>query len=131
MHKRRMYAMSQDCHWLQVLRDLPDKLISGGKFYCSNDYPFCLNQLGEPDRNALLLIDATGQSNIAETVSQLRKQGWRYVVVVAADPSSKEAHAVFKEAGGYDYLVKCYTHKSIQNELERCLNEIALQEDRL
>jgi hypothetical protein len=50
--------------------------------------------------------------------------GWPHVVVVAADPSVKEAHAVLQGNPGYDYWKKTYAASVIRADVTRCLEEI-------
>jgi hypothetical protein len=129
MRRYQVYALGQDTYWLKAVARIADESISVKLIHCTQGYPECLPRLPQADREALILVDATGQSDVATVVQWLRGQGWRYVVVVAADPSSREAHAVLREAEGYDYWTKTYASKIIRRSIEECLSEMRQGKD--
>lgn len=93
-------------------------------FACVGSYPEYLDHLPAADPKALLLIDATGQIKVEALVRKLREQSWQCVVVVAADPTPKEARALLRGKAAYDYWAKSYVPEAIRRDLERCLKEI-------
>jgi hypothetical protein len=122
----RVVAAGQDRYWLTAVRKA---LISGeGEvklFRCPRDLQKCIPKLPCPDRDTILLVDASSQSEVAKAVEELRTGGWRYVIVVAADPSAKEATAVLRRNLGYDYWEKTYDKVAIRERVEACFLEIA------
>lgn len=105
MSKVRVYALTMDRHWGKVLQQVGDESLDVGVICCPDGYPNCLESLPTADPDALLLLDATGLKDVAGMVRRLRQRRWQHIVVVAADPTAKEANAVFK-AGGHDYWRK-------------------------
>jgi hypothetical protein len=94
---------------------------------CPGDFRHCIGNLPAPDLKTVLLVDASGQSDIEEIVGRLRSQGWRYVIVVAADPSVKEATAVLRGNPGNDYWDKTYDEKDIRKRIDQCVGEITTE----
>lgn len=122
----RIVAAGQDRYWLTAVR----KALKGGGgevklLRCTRELQGCISGLEHPDRDAILLLDASGQSEVEKTVKSLRLGGWRYVVVVAADPSAKEATAVLRRNLGYDYWEKTYDEAAIRERVQACEAEIA------
>jgi hypothetical protein len=74
--------------------------------------------------STLLLLDASDQPEVAATVRQLRDKGWKYVIVVAADPSGGESVTVLRGGLGFDYWNKTYDEEKIRAQLLKCLEEI-------
>jgi FixJ family two-component response regulator len=62
-------------------------------------------------------------------VQRLREQGCKYIVVVTADPTVKEARSIFREAFGYDYWEKTYDTDRIYHQILRCIQEINSNND--
>ena len=121
MKRYPIYAVGKDPYWLQAVARIADETITVELIPWSVSDPECLNRLPEAEAEALLLVDATGQDDLVAVAQQLYERGWRYVVIVAADPSSKEAHAVFWKARGYDYWKKTYVHEIIRRSIEQWL----------
>lgn len=119
----KIFALGKDKYWLTVLKNL-ELNVSLKTIHCLGKLPACLDALPEVETNAIILLDASGQANIKEGVRVLRNRGWRYVVVVAADPSANEATVMFRNKLAHDYWVKTYDIHPIVNRLEDCLEEI-------
>lgn len=119
-----IYAISRDKHWLDAISRIADSSIVVITIECSNAYPECLESVAEDQPRSLLLLDATGQTNLRESVVELRDLGWRYVIVVAADQSSSEARAVLQSGLAYDYQKKSYAVGVIRRSISQTLREI-------
>jgi hypothetical protein len=126
VRRYQVYAWGQDEYWLKAVMKAADKAVRVEPILCPARCLEYLDRLPEADPEALMLVDATRQPDISAVVQSLRDQGWRYVVVVAADPSWKEARAVLRGTVGYDYWEKSYDPCVIQREIERCLTEMEL-----
>ncbi|HUG34595.1 MAG TPA: hypothetical protein VMJ90_07485 [Anaerolineales bacterium] len=118
-------AVGQDVYWLTAV----EKAIAGwaGKpdmLECPKELSECVSALPAPDANAVLLVDASGQNDMECTVALLRSRGWKYVIVVAADPSAKEAISVLRRNVGYDYWEKTYDENDIRERVRASFNEI-------
>jgi hypothetical protein len=124
MMKSRVCALGQDLYWLEAVRKTGDELLTVEAIPCPGNLVECLDRLPAKDANTLLLVDATWQPGVEQLVQRLRQLGWPYVVVVAADPSVKEAHAVLQGNLGYDYWKKTYAASVIRADVARCLEEI-------
>jgi TusA-related sulfurtransferase len=98
--------LGQNPHWPKAVARIANEAIRVGPIQCSASYLECLDRLPEADPGSLLWVDATRQPKVRAVVQRLRQQGWRYVVVVTADPSWGEAHAVLRGTVGYDYWEK-------------------------
>lgn len=121
----RVVATGQDAYWLSAVQKATADW--GGNAHtmkCLGELLQCISNLPEPDAETVLLVDASGQSDMEKVVTGLRDRGWRYVIVVAADPSAKEATSVLRGNLGYDYWVKTYVEDEIQDKVKRCFNEI-------
>jgi len=103
--------------------EIADEAVTVEPIQCPASYLECLDRLPEADPEALLLVDATRQPNIEAVVRRLDKQGWRYVVVVAADPHCRGTYAVL-DAGAYDYWPKSYTPAIIRQSVEGWLRQM-------
>jgi len=121
----RVVAAGRDTYWLSAIQ----KAMSGWAenpvtLKCSGDLLKCISSLPDPDPSTILLADASGQSEIEKVVATLREMGWRYVIVVAADPSAKEATAILRRNLGYDYWEKTYDEEVLRTRIKICFNEI-------
>ena len=117
-------AVGQDYFWLEAIQKATTNLIGEIKTVeISTDLKKNTSQLPTPDTNTVLLVDASNQENIEETVKLLKEQGWKYVIVVAADPSANEATAVLRRNLGYDYWVKTYDIEEIINQVKDIIDE--------
>jgi len=123
MNTRHVYAVTTDEYWRNMLSEVEDETFRIETVYCPEGYPNCLENLPDADPAALLLLDATGLPDVGVMVRRLRQRGWRYIVVVAADPSAHEARAMFK-AGGYDYWAKTSDASVARRQVQECLREI-------
>ena len=121
--RRVVYAVTTDEYWRNILSQVGDETFRIETVYCPEGYPNCLENLPDAAPAALLLLDATGLPDVAGTVRRLRQRGWRYIVVVAADPSAHEARAVFK-AGGHDYWAKASDASVARRQVQECLQKI-------
>jgi hypothetical protein len=124
MNRPRVWALGQDLHWLETVKrafDDPDRVEI---VECPGNLADCLDRLSQSAEKALLLLDASGQRDIASVVRMLRNLGWHYVVVVAADPSVNEARAVLRRNLGYDYWRKTYSVPVVRADIERGFEEL-------
>ena len=124
MNRRGVYALSQDRFWLDAVVQAASQGIMVQRVECPEGYPDCLKGLPEADLEALLLLDATGQSDVAYLAGLLRARGWRHIVVVAADPCSKQARDVLRERVAEDYWHKTYARETIQRDLDQYVQEV-------
>jgi hypothetical protein len=124
MKQHKVYALGRDKYWLEAVVEAAGENIPIGPIECVEDYPACLGHLPTADAQALLLVDATRQADVVELTRQLGACGWQHIVVVAADPSSKEARAVLRNRLAHDYWHKSYDRQVIRRHLERCLEEL-------
>jgi hypothetical protein len=129
MSRRCVYAVSRDRYWLEAVARAATADVTVERIECPNGYPDCLNELPEAASEAILLLDATGQSDVVYLARRLHNGGWEHIVVVAADPCSKEARAVLKERVADDYWHKTYAREAIQRDLGQYLQEIWGTED--
>jgi len=119
-----VYALGQDPYWLQAVAQASGDEITVAPIHCPESYLACLNDLPSVVPGAILLVDATRQAGISAVVRGLLELGWKYVVVVAADPSMKEARALLRGKAAFDYWPKSYVPTAIRRDLERCIDEI-------
>lgn len=119
-------AVGQDAYWLTAVKrasagwqETPPHTLE-----CPDAFTDCISSLPAPDADSVLLVDASGQSSMEVIVSMLRSRGWRYVIVVAADPSAKEAVSVLHRNLGYDYWEKTYDEDDIRERMKETFNEI-------
>jgi hypothetical protein len=120
----RIIGISEDKYWLEAIKKAVDDKVIVRIVHCSDPLVNCLDELSEAGKDTLFLIDAYSKISISEVVSTLSRRGWRYLVVVTADPSVKEAYTIFHESGGYDYWEKTYMIPDIQTNIKKCLTEI-------
>jgi len=122
MRKWSVYAVGQDGDWLEAIRQLDGDGIRVRGAIRGSDYVKRLGRIPRGERKALLLIiDAAGQRELIQTIQQLRRQGWRHVVVVATAPSPGQTHAVLHDAGASDIWRKSYTPAVIRRYFDECL----------
>lgn len=119
-----VYALGQDAYWVDAMVRSGDESVRVQPIRCPGGYDECLGQVAEIARDVLLFVDATDQQDVVATAARLQQLGFRYVVVVAADPSAREAHAVFQEGKAFDYIQKTYVSQVIRADIARCLAEI-------
>ena len=121
----RVHALGHDDYWLSaVQRAAQEWAANPATLKCSEAFLKCISDLTLPKTNTILLIDASGQRDLPGLVKVLRDAGWKYVIVVAADPSAKEAAAVLRRNLGYDYWSKTYNEEEIHSKIKECFNEI-------
>jgi len=126
--KMRVTAIGQDPYWLAHVQNATAG--SAGKpptLKCGGDLLKCVSGLPRPNDRTVLLVDASGQGELERVVTELRCMGWKYVIVVAADPSAKEATAVLRRNLGYDYWEKTYDEQEIRTRVKNCMKEIAVE----
>jgi hypothetical protein len=114
--ERRVYAMGCDPYWLRAVEDSAAGY-AVAVATCPGSLAKCLDLLPEAGPTDLLLVDATGQSDIAGVANRLWDAGWRHIVVVAADPSYKEAHTVLRKTRAQDYWQKTYETQAIRTSI--------------
>ncbi len=124
----RVAAIGQDAYWLTAVQ----KALAGWTddpitVKCPENFPNCISNLPLPQPNIVLLVDASGQGDMEEVVAELRAKGWKYIIVVAADPSAKEATAVLRRNLGYDYWEKTYDEDDIRKRVKACFDEITIE----
>ena len=124
MNRREVYALGQDRYWLEAVAQAAYAGVTVKPIECPEGYPDCLKGLPEADPKALLLLDATGQSDVVTLARLLRARGWLHIVVVAADPCSDQARAVLRERVADDYWHKTYARRAIQRDLRQYLHEV-------
>jgi hypothetical protein len=117
----RVIALSQDTYWLKAVH----QALLGR--VCDLRLLKSIVALPQSEARTILLVDASGQSDLEEVVIRLRDLGWRYVVVVAADPSAKEATLVLRRHLGYDYWEKTYEEDDIYLRMKECFEEMTAE----
>jgi hypothetical protein len=123
--KMCVLALGQDMYWLDAVLEATATLADIAPVKKFFGVPLkSIPQLPPPKANTVLLVDASGQVDLPAVVSGFRSAGWRYVVVVAADPSAKEATAVLRRNLGYDYWQKTYDVDAIREKVLVCITEI-------
>ena len=121
----RILAVGQDDYWLNAVHQATsDWTAHPATLKCSGALLKCISNLPRPKANIILLIDASGQEDLPRIVKELRRVGWKYVIIVAADPSAKEATSVLRRSLGYDYWPKTYDDHKIRNQIKNCFDEI-------
>jgi hypothetical protein len=127
MTERRLYVCSGSARWLTtVLSAAKDEFVVKAVEHPLSD-PRCRAELGEPPARGLLLVDATLAPDVEKSIPCLREAGWEYVVVVAAKPDYKQARAVLRDAGGFDYWSKTYDSRILRADLMRCWEEMTAE----
>lgn len=123
--KMSVIALGQDLYWLDAVLDATSTLtgIAPAKKFSGSPLR-SISQLPRPNSHTVILLDASGQVDVAGVVLEFRAAGWRYVVVVAADPSANEAIAVLRRNIGYDYWQKTYDEDAIREKVQCCITEI-------
>jgi len=121
-------AVGQDEYWLTAVH----KATAGWAgepitVKCPGDLLQCISSLPHPTAGTVVLVDAAGQGDVQQVVAGLRVRGWKYVIVVAADPSAKEAASVLRRNLGYDYWEKTYDEEDIRHRLKACFDEITTE----
>ena len=124
MNRRGVYALSRDRFWLEAVAQAASAGLIVYPVECPEGFPDCLDGLPEADPEALLLLDATGQSDVAYLARLLRKRGWRHIVVVAALSCSTQARAVLRERDADDYWHKTYAPEAIQRDVGQYIQEV-------
>ncbi len=117
----RVIALSQDIYWLNAVH----QALVGS--VCDVRLLKSITTLPLSEARTVLLVDASGQSDLDVVVARLRDLGWRYVVVVAADPSAKEAASVLRRHLGYDYWEKTYEQGEIRTRMQECFEEVTAE----
>jgi len=125
-----LYVCSGSSRWLAtVLSAAKDEFVVK-VVECQLSDPRRWAELGRPSGTALMLIDSALGPDIEKSIPILRKAGWKHVVVVAANPTWKQARAVLRDAGGFDYWSKTYDPKILRADLMRCLQEMTIGRER-
>ena len=123
--RAQVYAFGRDRYWLDAIGKVQ---IEGARIEtvpCQECLSDCLDDLPEPDPDALVLIDIFSHREMIEDVLRnLRDRGWRNIVVIAADPSVNESRSVFRESLGLDYWSKTYDAAIIQSKIEKCIGNM-------
>ena len=121
----RVVAVGRDAYWLTAVHEATaDWAGDHPTLKCRGNLLKCISRLPQPDASTVLLVDASGQSDLECAVTELRARGWKYVVVVAADPSANEATSVLRGNLGYDYWEKTYDVEEIRDRVRICFDEI-------
>jgi hypothetical protein len=119
-----VYVLSRDPFWRQAVIEGAGSGVSVKPIECPEGYPDCLEAMPDADPEALLLLDATGQSDVVSLARGLSAGGWGHIVVVAADPCSGDARAVLRERVAEDYWPKTYARKAIQRDIRQYMCEV-------
>jgi hypothetical protein len=121
----RIFAVGQDTYWLTAVQHATADLAGNPpKRKKRKDFVKCVPDLPRPRDNMILLLDASDQRDLVGAILDLRFKGWRYVVVVAADQSVRQATAVLRQQLGFDYWIKTYDENEIREQVKTCLREI-------
>jgi hypothetical protein len=122
----RILAVGQDTYWLTAVQHAAAELMEGppGRKR-RKDFVKCISDLPRPRKDTVLLLDASNQRDLVAAVTELRSRGWKYVVVVAADQSVRQATAVLRQGLGFDYWIKTYEQGQIREQIKTCFQEIA------
>lgn len=120
----RIYAIGQDRYWLATFKRIEVKNTVFKIIECPAEFLDCVDTLPTAEVDSLILLDATGQVDIEAIVQRLRDQGWRYVIVVAADQNAKKAIAILRRSLAFDYWEKTYDIPPIQARIARIIDEI-------
>lgn len=127
----RVLAIGQDDYWLNAVQQATvDYAANPAILKCSGALLKCISNLPRPKADTILLVDASGQEDLPCVVQKLRTEGWKYVIVVAADPSAKEATSVLRRNLGYDYWAKTYDEQEIRSQIDNCFEEIIVEKQR-
>jgi thiaminase len=122
-------AMGQDAYWLAAVHNATKDWSNNPRTYkCSGDLEKHIADLPKPDDNTVLLLDTAGQGDMEIVIVSLRSRGWKYVIVVTADPSAKEAPSILRRNLGYDYWAKTYDEADIREQVQSCFEEIIMEE---
>jgi hypothetical protein len=120
-------AVGQDEYWLTAVQKAAAEWAGNPIIVkCPGNLLQCISSLPRPSTSTVVLVDASGQGDVEQVVAGLRARGWKYIIVVAADPSAKEATSVLRRNLGYDYWEKTYDEKDIHDRVEACLAEITM-----
>lgn len=125
----RAYLLSRDRFWVRALAQLQPGTVPLEIAPLALDARGSLEHLPPAGPRALAILDATGDCDLAGIIDQLAGSGWKNVVVVAADPSTKEALLVLRDHPTYDYWKKTYDPGKIRAKLEAYLQEMDLDGD--
>jgi hypothetical protein len=129
--KMRILAMGQDMYWLTAVHKAAASLPALVSPLKASTKPVRdPSQLPRPNNNTVLLVDASGQLNLEGLVTDLRTRGFEYVIVVAADPSAKQAISMLRGSLSYDYWEKTYDEIELRERIKKGITEI-LQEKEL
>ncbi|HLO13654.1 MAG TPA: hypothetical protein VK206_02420 [Anaerolineales bacterium] len=124
----RVYAFGRDKYWLDAINNVKLDNVILETVHCSECLSDCLDDLPNPDPDALVLIDIfSPRETIDNVLRNLRNRGWRNIVVIAADPSVKESRDVFLERQGSDYRDyrnKTYDVSMIKSMIEKSLRDL-------
>ena len=120
----RVIALGEDQYWLAAVKKIESPWLSVETYLCARPLLDCFDCLPEPDKDALLLVDAFSKENIHEIILALARLGWGYIVVVTADPSASESSRVLQKSGVVDYWDKTYQAADIRTNVEKCLTDM-------
>jgi hypothetical protein len=120
----QIIVIGEDRYWLEAVQAVTINEATITIIQCQDPLLECLDCLPKPDLAALILVDAYSRLSIVEIVSKLFQLGWRYIVVVAADPSVKEAQQILRQSQNFDYWPKTYVTNVIQNKIGQMLQKI-------
>lgn len=144
MNSLHIALTGEDTHWLCAVREAVNSLNQTGpcclRLIPPDGAPNCARPGGrvplttsdgtlDGERRvapgaAVLLVDATAEADIATRVSEYTDAGWREIIVVAANPNWREAHALLQGAGARDYWPKSYDVEAIRWHLAELLREM-------
>ena len=119
-----VYAIGPDEIWLEAIRNYQNEQIDNKTVIKGDKYEDILNIMTDENYDALLLLDATGQVDIKDTVFNMRRRGWKQVIIVSCNPSASQTYAVLHEAKGSDIWRKSYCREIIHDYFVECLSDI-------
>lgn len=126
MKARRVIALGHDRYWLKAVRSLPAdefQVTASALPARTETWP-----LPPADASAVLLLEASGLANVAEMVHYAHQRGWQHILVVAANPSAREAYTVLRQAGACDYRPLTYDPETIALQVREACDWLDLSE---
>lgn len=122
----KIYALGQDPYWLSAIKHIEVQNSRIEIIRCAGGLLECLGDLPSANAKSLILLDVSDLNDIATLLHRLRRQGWRYIVVLATDQSAKQAISVLRGNLAYDYWEKSYDATRLKAKIEGLLSEITV-----
>jgi len=128
MRRMRLALTGEDAHWTRAVRGAVRSVNAIAD--CQIDWVEAKDGPADHDTPSrasiptVLLVDATAAPDIEALVREYVRAGWREIVVVAANPNWREAHAILQRASARDYWPKSYDVDGIRWRLAELLREV-------